>query len=405
MICADLLGAAELPEARPVDGEPFRAALEGFDADGKVQFGAGAPLASLPLADLATWGAFVEPARGTQLLLAGGGVIVADVLEIDKDRLLADLRHAKDHGLDAPPTGEIKLPLESLLGVIFHAPADRSRRDPLIARVSSAAGDADRVILDNGDELTGAIQGLSAPGGALDAGIKKLSLETAGGRVEVEAAKVAAIAFNPALGSRPRASGLRTIVGFQDGSRVMATSLSGAGETARLKLVSGLELEAKISAIVALQTFGGRVTYLSDLKSSGYKHLPYLQLSWPFRADRSALGSPLRAAGKLYLKGLGMHSAARLTYDLDRPYQQFAAELAVDDETAGRGSVVFRVFVDDGAGNGAFKYTSPVIRGGDPPTPISVDLTGAKRLSLLVEYSDRGDELDHADWLNARLVK
>ena len=34
-----------------------------------------------------------------------------------------------------------------------------------------------------------------------------------------------------------------------------------------------------------------------------------------------------------------------------------------------------------------------------------VDLTGAKRLTLRVDFADRGDELDHADWLNARLVK
>ena len=30
---------------------------------------------------------------------------------------------------------------------------------------------------------------------------------------------------------------------------------------------------------------------------------------------------------------------------------------------------------------------------------------GAARMALLVEFADRGDELDHANWLNARLVK
>ena len=48
---------------------------------------------------------------------------------------------------------------------------------------------------------------------------------------------------------------------------------------------------------------------------------------------------------------------------------------------------------------------SEVVRGGQPPVPISVDLDGVKRISLLVDFADRGDELDHADWLDARLAR
>jgi hypothetical protein len=62
--------------------------------------------------------------------------------------------------------------------------------------------------------------------------------------------------------------------------------------------------------------------------------------------------------------------------------------------------VRFRVFVD-----GQPKYASPILRGGDRPVPISVDVTSAKRLDLVVDFADRADELDHADWLDARLVK
>jgi NPCBM/NEW2 domain len=36
--------------------------------------------------------------------------------------------------------------------------------------------------------------------------------------------------------------------------------------------------------------------------------------------------------------------------------------------------------------------------------PISVDLAGAKRLELIVEYADHADVLDCADWLDARLA-
>jgi hypothetical protein len=111
------------------------------------------------------------------------------------------------------------------------------------------------------------------------------------------------------------------------------------------------------------------------------------------------------ANGRLYLKGLGMHSAARISYDLADGYRAFQSELAIDDSTGGRGSVTCRVFVDEGTGKWQLKYESPIVRGRDKPIPVEVGLAGAKRISLLVDFADRGDELDHLDWLDARFVK
>jgi hypothetical protein len=53
------------------------------------------------------------------------------------------------------------------------------------------------------------------------------------------------------------------------------------------------------------------------------------------------------------------------------------------------------IFVDTGAW-----YAGAV-----PDVHVSVDLTGAKKLELVVDYADRADVLDHADWLDARLTK
>ena len=125
---------------------------------------------------------------------------------------------------------------------------------------------------------------------------------------------------------------------------------------------------------------------------------PYLP--WPYRADRNVTGGLLRCGGRLYLKGLGMHSQSQLTYALDPSYRRFEAELGIDDSTSGGGSVQFRVLLD-----GREKFASKTVRGGAPPATVSVDLSGAKTLELLIDYADRGDVLDRADWLNARLVK
>jgi alpha-galactosidase len=131
--------------------------------------------------------------------------------------------------------------------------------------------------------------------------------------------------------------------------------------------------------------------------------VPYLSVAWPYRADRNVLGRPLMVGGKRYLKGLGMHSAARITYRLDGKYQRFDATAALDDSSQGRGSVTFGVYL---LRNGEWKQAavSDTVRGAAPPEPVSVDVRGAEMITLTVDYADRGDELDHADWLDARLL-
>ncbi len=172
-------------------------------------------------------------------------------------------------------------------------------------------------------------------------------------------------------------------------------------KSVKITIAAGLTWNSSPRQVTWLAPLGGsRIVYLSDLRPDGYRHVPFLELAWPYRTDRNVSGAWLRSDGRLYLKGLGVHSASRLTYRLTEPYRRFQAELGIDEETAGRGSVRFRVFVD-----GSMKYESPTITGAMPPVPVSLDVTGAKRLDLIVDYADRADEMDHADWLNARLVR
>ncbi len=385
-LAAPLLLRAESPLGVPVDGPVFRGTLAAADASGKLRFaGAGKPHEILA-ADLAWWGALVEPVAGAQIILADGGTIVADGVRIEAEQV-----HGRSQSL-----GPFNLPLELVAGIVLQPPADRAALDAWTARIAAASGQTDRLLLDNGDELTGSVAGLTE---------KIVPLESDAGKVDVGVDKVAAIIFNPTLVHKSRASGPRMLLGFADGSRLTAIELIADAAGARLKLAGGAELKAPADQIAALQPLGGKAVYLSDLKPISYRHVPYLQLEWLFHADRNVLGSRLRAGGRSFAKGLGMHSPSRITYDLDRPYRRFEAELAIDEEAADRGSVVFRVLVDDGRGAWSERATSEVIRGGAAPVPISVDLSGAKRLSLLVDYADRADELDHADWLNARLVR
>lgn len=376
------------PLAVPAVGASFHGKLTAAVDEPKwtLRFGGAEGEHETAVADLAYWGRFVEPKQPVQLVLAGGGILVADALRISDDRLVGNSALA----------GAVDVPLRLVAGIIFEPPTDPRRSDRLLARVLSPAGQADRVILENGDELTGTVS-------AFDAATLRLQSDT--GPVDLERVKLTAVVFNPILTDKPKLSGLRLVIGLIDSSRVTAISLSTDAKGARLKLAGGVALTVPTEAIVALQPLGGRVVYLSDLKPASYRHIPFLELSWPYRLNESVAGRLLRADGCLYLKGIGMHSPSRIAYDVDGRYERFDAEVAIDGETGRRGSVVFRVFVDDGSGSWREAARSEIVRGGEAPVPLSVNLTGVRRISLLVDFADRGDEQDHADWLNARFVR
>ncbi|MHB1035177.1 MAG: NPCBM/NEW2 domain-containing protein [Pirellulales bacterium] len=376
-------------EAVPVEGPRFRAELAAVDGSGTVTFFASDRQRKFAAADLVRWGTFAEPAGEIQVLLADGGVLVAENVEAGKDRLTAD----------TALFGRVSMPIERAAGILFRSPLSPPRRDRLAAKVLAPDGETDRLFLDNGDEVRGTILAIAPSGTAGADRPPVVEIETEAGSVRVLLEKIDALAFNPALVARAAKPGPRIVVGFRDGSRWTAAAVSVDKAKASLDIAAGLRIEAPAAALVALEPLGGRATYLSELRPAVYRQTPFLDIPWDFRPDGNVLGGALRAGGKLYLKGLGVHSRALVTYKLEKPWKRFEADVAVDDAAAGRGSVVFRVLVD-----GREQYASPIVRGGEPPTAVSVGLAGAKEITLVVDYADHGDELDYADWLNARFV-
>ncbi|MBN2474136.1 MAG: NPCBM/NEW2 domain-containing protein [Pirellulales bacterium] len=372
---------AEPPTAVLVEGEPFRGELVAVNAQWQLQLKSGQTQRHAPAADLVKWGAWVEPLGGPLVLTADGGLLVADVFRADAEQLT----------VDSALFGALKLPLDCLAGVLFDPPSDRRMRDRLLERVARAGGESDRLVLHNGDELTGLIESLEDD---------SVSLGTDAGAVKIETHRIAAMVFDPSLRRKIEPEGLRAWTGFADGTRLLATQLLLEGSVLQVTTALGPTWRTSAGELAALQPLGGRVVYLSDLEPAGYLHVPYLDLAWPYQADRNVTGGLMRCGGRLYLKGLGVHTAARLTYTLDETCRRFEAELGVDDCAGAGGSVRYRVFLDDRQ-----KYTSETIRGGGAAVPVSIDVAGGKRLLLVVDFAERADELDRADWLDARLIK
>jgi len=127
--------------------------------------------------------------------------------------------------------------------------------------------------------------------------------------------------------------------------------------------------------------------------------LSAMEQSWGRpRAGLSVDGNALILNGHVYVHGIGTHALSEMIIDLYGSARRFEAVVGVDDESGEAGSVVFVVIVD-----GKEVFRSEVLHGGDSPKSISIDLTGAREMTLLVE--DAGDNIhyDHADWAGAVL--
>lgn len=348
--------------------------------------------------DIVYWGSNTEAKRGPVVLLSDGSALIGDPIALNSEELRIDTRLV----------GELALPRNVVRGIIFRLPADVKSRDALHDRILNRRDANDWLLLANGDELTGRATGQKTAEQSAEE-----QLMFAVGMTKAPASlgfsKLAAIAFDSVLVDSVARRGNQTLTVLRDGSQLYVGEIAERGPRQELTLVCGakvrLDRESLGEDVVFWQPLGGTTTYLSDLDDAGYKHIPFLTQSWSFGRDRNCHGERLRSAGALIAKGLGMRSTSRLAYDLPEDYRTFAAELALDDSAGERGSVIFRVFT--AAETGAWKtaYESPVIRGGTSPLPISVDIRGAKRLALIVDFAERGDECDDADWLNARLSR
>ena len=114
------------------------------------------------------------------------------------------------------------------------------------------------------------------------------------------------------------------------------------------------------------------------------------------QVNKSVRGQPLSIAGRKFEHGLGTHAPMTL-YVRVNGATRFQAMVGIDDSSGSttEGSVSFKL-----TGDGKNLFESPVLKPGDKPLPVDVDLKGVKILLLTVS---EGEDLrfDHADWADA----
>jgi hypothetical protein len=280
------------------------------------------------------------------------------------------------------------------VAIVWLAAPDGERHpDKLRRDLASGQRTRDRVLLRNGDSLEGTLASMNEQNVQLEIDKRKLDV-----RVE----KIAAIAMSTELSSRRRPKGPYARLVLANGCRLSLTSATCYDHELRCKSLFGADIRVAAADIVALTLLQGRAVYLSDLKPSKIEQMPYLDAAAMPVRDGSVKGRDLRIAGGTFDKGVGMHSASRMTYDLAGGYKRFEALVGMDDATGRDGSVRVQVLVD-GKPQKLGREGDLTHRKG--PLAVRIDVTRAKQLTLVVDFGERGDVQDDVDWAEARLIK
>ena len=342
----------------------------------------------VPFSKFVRWGTLQEAVDVDQVLMTDGSIFVGRNTAINGVHVV----------LETSNFGELSLPRSSVRAVIWKLPTDSLDQWKFRDELSQQADKA-RIVLRNGDSLVGKL--VSGDG-------RKLRFDADAGETELNVELVSAWQSSEANIADDQTP---IVLGLRDGTKLVAEDVR-LDHRLQVKLACGMHLgtlsivrPVDEQLIVYLQSSNPNVNYLSRSQSIGHKHIPYLNAKWDWQQDRSVVGGPISSHAKLYERGIGMHSTARLALDLPAGFSEFQAEGCIDRSSGKLGSVVFRVFTTrDGAKwNAAFK--TEIVRGGDEPVPIRVKLDDARRLALVVDFADQADQLDRANWIGARLVK
>jgi hypothetical protein len=321
--------------------------------------------------------------EGSHVLLPEGDRLMRVIVLATTDTALEVQSHSA--------LGKLSIPLDAVLGLILAPPSEGDEFDPLWERVRAEPRNTDVIWMANGDRLTGAL---------LELDDRAIKFQVDGKAVEVDRTGVIAMGFDPAVLRYPRPQADYFDLTLADGTRLGMTGVKfDKGQISGVTRF-GQSVHFPVGDLVRLDPHTASFVYLTERAVDAQQYVSYLGPTRPFRPDRTVDGHRFQLAGHAYERGIGTQSRTLLAYRLKPGDRRFQSLVGVDDRAGPLGSVVFRVLVD-----GEDRLTTPSLTARDAPKPIDIDISGAKLLILITEFGDRGDVQDHADWVEARIIR
>jgi NPCBM/NEW2 domain len=357
------------------------------------------------LATVTAEGAMSIPLRDvTAIEFASGESTFEAEIEVelvDGSRFAARLADSVEDSIamDVPAIGRVVAPLEVVRGVAF---GDAAARAAVLA-FDKAAGNGEDVVTrrgkSEGDRVSGTIIRIGREGVVVANDLGELVLAPR----DVMAATLATDAGEVEDDGAPRIE-----VDLRDGGRMRGALRDLRRGELTIGSLLGEATKVATERIDRIRIASDRFDWLSDLTPSKVEETPYFgdaeDFLFPWRRDLSVTGKPLASGGLRFGKGIGLHSRARLKYDLGGAYSAFSARAGVCDEVARlglTGSTVLRVYVD-----GALAFESAEMVAGAAPLELPpIALNGKQALEIEVDYGKGGDIGDRVALLDPLLVR
>lgn len=300
--------------------------------------------------------------------------------------------------VDCGACGRFDVPLAALAAVRFSPTIKQKAEAAMTARMAAPAERHDILIVDRDGEATalpGVLEAITHESWRFRVGERSrtapLDMAYAIVRGANDATSQPAQGVRAGISADVRLAGQRRIVGRLVGS-------DAEHVTIETRYLGRVRLPWRLVRHVVLSN--PRVIQLADMEPVRTETQSILDVDWPMRRNLNATGRTMRLGGKEYTNGIGVHGRSVLTFRLNRRYVHFAAVVGIDDAVAPNGSAVFSVLLD-----GRRMYESGALRGGDAPTAVSLDVSNAEEMTLVVEPGGDLDLGDHANWADAVLLK
>ena len=284
-----------------------------------------------------------------------------------------------------------RVPLE-LVAAMLRAPIV-DEDSTLLSELSTRPFFEDTLILSDGTRLTGALEGI-AP--------EAYRVETAVGSVTVDSGRVLAVGMNAALVQRVKPDGPSAVVSMRDGTwlTLLGLMVKNGGElTGRTGF--GEEYRAPLSEVRRMTFYGARVSDVTQREPIEVNATPFVSRRPQMQMHRNTRGGFLQLEREPFARGFGMTSGMAATFALEPSDRQFQATVGIDDCAGDAGSVVFAVELDERT-----IFTSPMLTGRDAPLVIGpLKVAEGRRLTLRVEFAERGNVQDVANWCDPLLLR
>ena len=114
--------------------------------------------------------------------------------------------------------------------------------------------------------------------------------------------------------------------------------------------------------------------------------------------NQSVWEKPMTIGGRRFRRGLGTHADSRIVYDIGGGYRRFQSWVGADG--ASNATITFEVWAD-----GQKRWESGLMTKQSPAKLVELEVTGVRRLELVVGHGSDDITSDHANWAEAKLLR